>query len=234
MMKETTKERIIEASIRQFNKEGISRVTLRNIAAQLGISYGNLAYHFKNKELILDAIYDRMDAEMSDAVYPGGNLSLAHYNQLLAKISAFQKRYSFFYVDMMEIVRRYPRIIHRYRKTLVNRSMDYDRLIQHFIEAGLLRNHQVGGIYRSLFHSIWVMSTFWLQHKKILGTSHPMMQSTSDIDHVWEILLPHLTEAGLREYAQLASSSDEPPDESNPIQRFYLRHLYPHESTPRS
>lgn len=217
----TTAERIVDAAVRLFNAEGVSQASLRAIADATGISHGNLAYHYANKGEILDAIYTRMEREMDDVVYPGGNLTLRHYHGVMARISAFHDQYRFFYLDMLEIARRYPRVIRRYRRTIARRFEEHDHLMDDLIAKGLLKREAVPGLYRSLFHSIWVMSTFWLQHKKILGDNHPVIGSGSDIAHVWEIMLPHLTPKGLREYRALCAS-EAAADGGRPLAVLYL------------
>lgn len=220
-----TKEKILKAALKLFNRDGITDVTIRQIAAEVGISHGNLAYHYKNKKRIIDEIYTRMDQEMSDAVFPEGDLSLEHYQRLLKRISRFQKKYRFFYMDMLEIKRQYPAVIERYRETITTRSEQYQHLIDVFIEKGLIKKEAEPGFYKSLFHSIWVMSTFWLQQKKILGKNHPLIKSGSDINHVWEILLPHLTKKGLRQYQSFNSKENETGSRARPIQQVYLNQL---------
>ncbi|GAA4897447.1 TetR/AcrR family transcriptional regulator [Ferrimonas pelagia] len=51
-----TRERILDASLTLFNDSGTARITSVDIAEQLGISPGNLYYHFKGKEEILTAL----------------------------------------------------------------------------------------------------------------------------------------------------------------------------------
>jgi AcrR family transcriptional regulator len=217
----STAERIVDAAVRLFNADGISRVSLRQIAEAVGISHGNLAYHYANKGEILDALYTRMESEMDDVVYPGGDTSLRHYHAVMTRISAFHDQYRFFYLDMLEVARRYPRVIRRYRRTVARRFEEHDRLMADLIGNGLLKREAVPGLYRSLFHSIWVMSTFWLQHKKILGENHPVIGSGSDITHVWEIMLPHLTPKGLREYRTICAREGA-ADEGRPLAALYL------------
>lgn len=219
MSTKRTIDRIIEASIALFNADGVSQASLRGIAERIGISHGNLAYHFANKGEILDEIYTRMEREMDAAMFPEGDVTLAHYHALLTRISSFHDRYRFFYLDMLEIARHYPRVIRRYRKTIARRFEEHDRLVHSLISNGLVKREPVPGLYRSLFHSIWVMSTFWLQHKKILGENHPVIDSGSDIRHVWEIMLPHLTAQGLREYRAVCE------DAARPIAALHLRRV---------
>lgn len=198
-----TKDRILEKSIDMFNERGITKVTIRHIAAELRISHGNLAYHFKNKEVIIGEIYTRMADEMATAVYPGGDFSLLYLQTLLEMIRDFQCKYRFFYMDMLEISRKYPAIISRYRETLKVRNAQFQQLIDHFIRKELLKSPPEEGYYLSLFHSIWTVLTFRLNEELILGEHHPYLKSGSAIKKAWEILLPHLTAAGEREYQTL-------------------------------
>ena len=48
-----TKEKILNASLKLYNSKGVSNVSLRAIADEVGISVGNLQYHFKKREEIV-------------------------------------------------------------------------------------------------------------------------------------------------------------------------------------
>ena len=50
------------------------------------------------------------------------------------------------------------------------------------------------------------MSTFWLQQKHILGSKHEAIKARSDVDHVWSILLPHLTSKGVKQYKEIKAA----------------------------
>jgi len=65
------RERIIEAARELFNERGAHAVTTNHIAAHLGISPGNLYYHFGNKEEIIRAIFPRfIEAAQQTIVLP--------------------------------------------------------------------------------------------------------------------------------------------------------------------
>ncbi|MEX0968447.1 MAG: TetR/AcrR family transcriptional regulator [Bacteroidia bacterium] len=197
----TTKDKIVKATIKLFNQHGLTTVTLRQIAVEIGISHGNLAYHYSNKGVILGEIYTRMDEEMATTVYPSKEkIDLFHFNNLFMRISNFQKKYRFFYMDILEISRHHPEIIQRYRHTIKIRRDQFKLLFNTLIEMELLKPEPEPGYYKTLVHGIWVMSTFWLQQTKILGEHHPSIDSNSEVVHVWKIMLPHLTEKGLEQY----------------------------------
>ena len=53
-----TKDSILGHSLKLFNRHGFVNVRLQHIADAGSISVGHLAYHFKNKEAIIEALYD--------------------------------------------------------------------------------------------------------------------------------------------------------------------------------
>ena len=65
----TTKEKIIETSINLFNEKGCLNTSTRHIADELGISIGNLYYHFKNKEEIVIEIYEIFSKKLSSHIH---------------------------------------------------------------------------------------------------------------------------------------------------------------------
>lgn len=58
----TTREEILNVSLRLFAERGFDAVSTSMIAEQLGITKGALYRHFANKQGIFDAIWDRMVA----------------------------------------------------------------------------------------------------------------------------------------------------------------------------
>lgn len=57
----TTRDRILQASLALFNAQGLPAVSTHKIAAELGMSPGNLHYHFKAKQLIVEWLFRRFE-----------------------------------------------------------------------------------------------------------------------------------------------------------------------------
>jgi AcrR family transcriptional regulator len=64
--KTTTRERILDACRALFNERGPNEVTTAEIAQAVGISEGNLHYHFRRKEQMLTALFDGYEAALID------------------------------------------------------------------------------------------------------------------------------------------------------------------------
>ena len=64
-MKKSTKERIKEKAVELFNKKGYANVSLQDIANEMGMSRGNLAYHFGDKDLLLQSIVNQVWERMT-------------------------------------------------------------------------------------------------------------------------------------------------------------------------
>jgi AcrR family transcriptional regulator len=61
--KVSTRGRILDASQALFNAKGPDRVTTAEIAGSVGINEGNLYYHFKTKEALLQSLFERLEAD---------------------------------------------------------------------------------------------------------------------------------------------------------------------------
>jgi len=65
-----TRDRILDASLELFNAQGERGVSTNHIAAHLGISPGNLYYHFANKQAIVAELFRRYEARIDEFLRP--------------------------------------------------------------------------------------------------------------------------------------------------------------------
>ena len=68
MVKKTprrTAERILETTLTLFNRFGEPNVSTTLISSELGISPGNLYYHYPAKDELINALFDRFEGELN-------------------------------------------------------------------------------------------------------------------------------------------------------------------------
>ncbi|MBW8191221.1 TetR/AcrR family transcriptional regulator [Neiella marina] len=110
-----TKERIIQASIELFNEFGERAITTNHIAAHLGISPGNLYYHFRNKEDIIHSVFAEYISHMESAFKPTeGPMSVAKMADYCDEAFSSIWRFRFFYSSLPGILLRDQTLQQRY------------------------------------------------------------------------------------------------------------------------
>ncbi|WP_460543727.1 TetR/AcrR family transcriptional regulator, partial [Echinicola sediminis] len=168
--KVSTKQKIINEAIRLYNEQGAQNITSRHIAAELGISHGNLDYHYKNREAILLEVYKQMRQEMS-AAYQGSQgegTSFERFHQLLLNLDQFQGKYRFFNLDVLEICRSNPEVSKVLNETLELRKEQMRSFFKRFVEEGLVSD-ELDTSFNRLQHSIRIIITFWLSQQEVLS-----------------------------------------------------------------
>ena len=65
-----TKNKILLKAVELFNESGTASVSMNALAESLGISAGNLQYHYRSKEDVIRAIYEVMIADWQ-LIYTG-------------------------------------------------------------------------------------------------------------------------------------------------------------------
>lgn len=109
-----TKERILAAALQLFNEQGEANVTTNHIAAHLGMSPGNLYYHFRNKDHIISGIFLQYSAHLRQSFAPvsvsvnprSASSSSAMWFHYLDAVFYVMWEFRFFYANLNDILRR--------------------------------------------------------------------------------------------------------------------------------
>jgi AcrR family transcriptional regulator len=70
-----TAERILDTTLELFNRFGEPNVSTTLISAELGISPGNLYYHYPAKEELVTRLFDRYDAALTELLRAADDVS---------------------------------------------------------------------------------------------------------------------------------------------------------------
>ena len=101
-----TRDKIIQASIELFNEHGERTITTNHIAAHLGISPGNLYYHFRNKQDIIQCIFKQYEAHLETSFQPyvehkiDAEMLVTYFDAMFYVLWKFR----FFYANLSDIL----------------------------------------------------------------------------------------------------------------------------------
>lgn len=103
-----TKNKILEASRLLFNDKGVMNITLRDVAKYLNKSYGNITYHFSNKEELIFELMAEMNKDLiSLQEYSDQENLLVYILNLPIYNYSISMKYVFFSLDNLELKRNY-------------------------------------------------------------------------------------------------------------------------------
>lgn len=190
-----TKEKIIQEATKAFNKNGFGAVTLHEIANKLGISRGNLTYHFKDKDVLIEAISDQMwqkiEAERAKSRKLPSFENLHNEVQLYMK---FQKEYAFIFLD--NHVLNHSKIKKQFREMTNTTIRDNKAAIAFAIQLGNMKPEPIPGLYNNVAFNTWMISFFWMSQQMIRGEKN---QKDGE-KLLWSLIIPHLTVKGIKSF----------------------------------
>jgi AcrR family transcriptional regulator len=106
-----TRDRILEASLSLFNREGLAAVSTHRIAAELGISPGNLHYHFRTKSLIVAWLFRRFEERFAPCIDASAQVTALDdlWLSLHLTFEAIEE-YRFVYRDIEVLLNEFPEL----------------------------------------------------------------------------------------------------------------------------
>lgn len=161
--KSGTRERILQASLQLFNEQGERNVTTNHIASHLGISPGNLYYHFRNKQMIVAELFTRLERDMSQffVIRSDGSVTLEDKAAYLEGLLQLLWGYRFLHQDLDHLLSADPALAERYRTFSRTCLKDARALYQAFIEAGILQ--MTPRQLDALVINAWVIANSWVR-----------------------------------------------------------------------
>lgn len=115
---ESTPDRILSTALRLFNGNGADRVPIYKIASDLGISPGNLTYHFARKQDILYALIDRLEAEAAVVLASPRDPSSKELALYIVNLFSLMWRYHFFFESLTYFTATDARIAESYQRIM--------------------------------------------------------------------------------------------------------------------
>lgn len=218
-----TAQRIQESALALFNRYGEPGVSLTQIAAELGISAGNLHYHFPAKDGLVDTLFDQYSAALGELLPAAGEVrdvedAWFFLHSLFERIWA----YRFLYRDLNVLLARNRRLEAGIQQVLAEQTRALQALLAGLQRAGALQIDADAAT--RLATSQVVLLSYWLSFEYARDPRHALepegLQAAvlRGAGHALGLLLPYLLpaqQAHLRQLLQayLNASPDGAPHE---------------------
>jgi AcrR family transcriptional regulator len=197
MKRLSTKEAIVNTAIELFNEKGTAAVSTNHIAEAMGISPGNLYYHFRNKEEIIRKIYQKMAGEM-DTAWLIGDDGLSALDKFFKAMTAIQRMlvsYRFFQKELSILLFNDPELATISKKVRKARLKEIEAFFEYLIESGAMRRPDDRRTLPRLIRIGWLIGDYWLDFLDIEGIPLNEKNIGEGADLIRETLRPYLIEA---------------------------------------
>jgi AcrR family transcriptional regulator len=162
-----TIERVLSESLRLFNAHGEANVTTGTIADALDMSPGNLYYHFRNKEEIVEALFERFEARIDVDPPPSQDAGQAMEDLWLYLHLVLEAiwEYRFLYRNLDDLAAR-----NRKLRDHLNRIFDRKFEAVVAFSGGLVRAGAMDATpeeIRVLARNVLLVATYWLNFQSL-------------------------------------------------------------------
>jgi len=158
----STRGRILEVCRHLFNERPPAEVTTAEIAEAVGISEGNLHYHFRRKEQIVVALFDQFEAAIDAAGTPEPDLQRRpepHRRYLAGWFNMMWEWRLFFGAG---IYRAAPALQPRLR-VVTDLGQSHVRRVLHQLVAQGVLEADAAAIDRLVVNA-WIISSYWIDY----------------------------------------------------------------------
>jgi AcrR family transcriptional regulator len=200
-----TRERILDTTLALYNDLGEPNVSTTMIAVEVGISAGNLHYHFRKKDQLTGALLERFVTELDELLPPetwrAGDVEDAWF--LLHVLFETIWRYRFLFRDLSGIMTRDRRAGHRLT-AIFGRSVEASRgICLGLAESGAMV--ATPAELAALAENVTVMTLYWLSYDTV---RYPRTTAASAIARgIYQVLMmfgPFLLPQGRNHLEMLA------------------------------
>lgn len=163
--KRRTPERILDTALKLFNTYGEPGVTTTAIADEMNISPGNLYYHYRCKDKIVEALFAAFREEIERTLAAPEHRPVHAEDAWLFLHLIFEAihKYRFIYRDINELTSRYRVLGAQFKRILAHKRRTAAAILTGLVKAGELRATPQD--VEALAVNMTVIATYWLSYE---------------------------------------------------------------------
>lgn len=196
-----TRQRLIQASIELFNRYGVPNVSLTQIAAAVGISQGNLTYHFKRRDDLVYATFEVLEQRMSAVLFreitvaPPDLQNAEDAADVLLRIVRTFWEFRFLFNSLTFLLAEDTRLREAYFAFQERAQAGIAETNHIVMRSGVLLPMQKHNTLRLLADNVWTQWLGWLRMQQIHNPEAVLPDGDALYDcvlHHWSLMRPYL------------------------------------------
>lgn len=190
------KQSILDTARELFSEKGFHDTSMRDIAAALKISVGNLTYHYKKKEDLIEeiAIQDHQKYQKPKPFH-----TLRDLNQLFQRITEQKNSRPYYYRYYVELSQICPAIYEMQVSVLRDLNDVLTESFQNFADQSLLKK-EFSQEYSNIIITIMTLMVYGLPDFYKLQQEEC---NSRTLNCIWSVMIPCLSEQGYKEYLHI-------------------------------
>lgn len=192
-----TAERILEVTLDLFNRFGEPNVSTTLISAELGISPGNLYYHYPAKDELINALFDRYERALDELLRAADGVRNVEDAWLfLHMFFELVWQYRFLYRDLNDLLSKNRRLETHFQFVLRHKGEAVRELLAGLSGAGAVKLRPEEA--EPLATAMVVVLTYWLSYEYVRDPRRALEPEGAGAAlargawHTMSLLLPYL------------------------------------------
>ena len=200
------KEKIIHTARILFNEKGYKNVTIRMIAMELNMSSGNLNYHFKKREDILEVMYFDMVRVFDERIekLDSEKLTLSKMHKDIHVSISRMIDYKFFWTDLYNLLQLNDKIKEHFNAVYEYRKKGLSFVLDTFISTNILNKFETEFEKKNLIEQMVNFGNTWIYASSLYSNNNltPKFINTQT-SSLMAYLFPYMTSLGKNEFRKL-------------------------------
>ncbi len=206
-----TAERILEVTLDLFNRFGEPNVSTTLISAELGISPGNLYYHYPAKDELINTLFDRFERGLNELLNASDDVrDVEDAWFFLHTLFELIWQYRFLYRDLNDLLSKNRRLETHFQTVLKNKTRAVKSLLDGMSRTGAVSidSREVEATATSMV----VVLTYWLSFeyvrdpRRALEAENAQTALLRGAQHVLNLLVPYLEPAQRTHLLKIATA----------------------------
>lgn len=187
-MADKTRDAIMDASRELFNERGYNAASMSDIAHTVGISKGNLTYHFKHKEDIIKALLD--DSMQTRTILDAPARSIDELDAIFAKMQQVITDNAYYFWHYAQLAQLSPEIDEIQHESSAHMLKVLRESLANLEAEGILSAEPDADVYDALAKQLLLACIYWIPFCDLQG-----IERGSFREHAWRILRPSLCQS---------------------------------------